>query len=444
MNNILSLVAISLLLNASFVAAQDPMKEVKRADRLLGLYYLDTKLNIEKLWEAKTTIDAVAENPAVSETYKYNLTLGQIYNAVANSETDSMLIYETTGKNYKLKYPLAAITAYKAFLKAKKVAVKDYEHKEVLNSLAETGKYLNNFGSMALNKTKANNELDSDYKLAYENFEAVIVIDKMLRAETKQFLLSNNDDLLKQKYIAAACAVNANMTAQVIPTLEELRAASYPEPLIYESLFNYYLSINETQKAEAVLNEGRSKLPNDKSLLYAEINYFLKLDKLSEIIDKLKHALTLEPDNITIYNTLGNVYDNMCQKEWEQGFTSKGEELFKEAESYYTTGLRKNSEMFELNYNLGALYYNKAALISKEANKLSSDYSKEGTRKYNEKRAEMESYFEKALPYLEKAEQLDAKDRNTLIALKEIYARKGLIDKSNMYKAKLESVGTDK
>ena len=91
-------------------------------------------------------------------------------------------------------------------------------------------------------------------------------------------------------------------------------------------------------------------------------------------------------------------------------------------------------------YSLGACYYNKAAQISKEMNKLSNDYSKEGTRKYDAKKAEMESYFDKALPNFESAEKKDPKDKNTIIALKEIYAKKGNIQKAGEYKAKLEGL----
>jgi hypothetical protein len=62
-------------------------------------------------------------------------------------------------------------------------------------------------------------------------------------------------------------------------------------------------------------------------------------------------------------------------------------------------------------------------------------------KKYNEKKAEMELYFDKALPYFEKAEKIEPKDKNTIIALKEIYAKKSLFDKSNEYKNKLEALG---
>ena len=62
-------------------------------------------------------------------------------------------------------------------------------------------------------------------------------------------------------------------------------------------------------------------------------------------------------------------------------------------------------------------------------------------KKYNAIKAEMDGYFKEALPYFLKAEELDPKDQNTMIALKEIYAREGQLDKSAEYKAKLEALG---
>jgi hypothetical protein len=44
------------------------------------------------------------------------------------------------------------------------------------------------------------------------------------------------------------------------------------------------------------------------------------------------------------------------------------------------------------------------------------------------------------LPYFLKAEKLNDKDKNTLIALKEIHARLNQLDKSNAYKARLDAL----
>ena len=48
--------------------------------------------------------------------------------------------------------------------------------------------------------------------------------------------------------------------------------------------------------------------------------------------------------------------------------------------------------------------------------------------------------FDKALPYFQKAEKVDANDMNTLIALKEIYARKNDLELSNEFKTRIERV----
>ena len=73
---------------------------------------------------------------------------------------------------------------------------------------------------------------------------------------------------------------------------------------------------------------------------------------------------------------------------------------------------------------MGTLYYNKAALLTQEMNAMAEDFTTAGIKKYDAKKTEILDLFEKALPYFQKAEALDANDVNTLIALKEIYARK--------------------
>ena len=52
----------------------------------------------------------------------------------------------------------------------------------------------------------------------------------------------------------------------------------------------------------------------------------------------------------------------------------------------------------------------------------------------------MDGYFDEALPFFETALTLNATDANTLIALKEIYARKNMFDKVNEMKEKLDAI----
>ena len=91
-------------------------------------------------------------------------------------------------------------------------------------------------------------------------------------------------------------------------------------------------------------------------------------------------------------------------------------------------------DYFDAIYNLGALYVNHAARLMTEANAIPMDKIKE----YDAKKAEADAALEKALPYLEQAHQMDPSDRNTMVTLKEIYARKSMLDKVKEMDAKLK------
>ena len=71
---------------------------------------------------------------------------------------------------------------------------------------------------------------------------------------------------------------------------------------------------------------------------------------------------------------------------------------------------------------------------------MESDFSKEGQKKYTEAEKTMQVEFDKALPYFKRAESVNANDKNTLIALKEIYARKDDLKTSKEFKSRLEII----
>lgn len=421
-----------LIITFSFsLNAQESEKLVKKADSRVAGYYLDTEANLSKLWEAKELIDQAISDPAIGQQFRTWSVNGKVYNAICSYESDSILIAQQYGASYSLKHPNAALTAYNSWLRAIDHATKDREKEEALAALTETSRYLNNYGL----KTYESN----DNKAAYNHFVAVVNINSLVTKANMKSIFVKPEDLLEQKYLAAVCAINADMLSEAAPLLEELIANNYNKPYIYEGLFRYYL-LSDEAKAEQVLEKGRKAFPSETSLLFTEINHFLKKGRLNELVDKLNLAIQQEPNNVSVHTTLGNVFDNLCQKAWDEDNMEKGNEYYTQAENNYLNALNIKADDFTSLYSLGALYYNKAALLSKEVNKLSADYSKDGTRKYNERKLEMESYFDKALPYFEKAELASPNDKNTLIALKEIYAKKSQFDKSNAYKAKLESL----
>ena len=65
---------------------------------------------------------------------------------------------------------------------------------------------------------------------------------------------------------------------------------------------------------------------------------------------------------------------------------------------------------------------------------------KKGQEKYDAMQKEVQQQFDDALPYFKRAERMNPSDLNTLIALKEIFARKQDYDTSNEFKDRFEKV----
>ena len=96
----------------------------------------------------------------------------------------------------------------------------------------------------------------------------------------------------------------------------------------------------------------------------------------------------------------------------------------------YKKAIDVNSDYFDANYNLGALYFNKAVNGINEANEMWKPHMSR-TEASEQKKLEDDSkaMFVTAKPFLESAFTADNKDVETIRSLKDIYARTGEDDK---------------
>ena len=421
---------LSLLLTlalCTFVMAQgDPGKDLKKVTRNLANYNLDPAANADALTESAAMIEGVVKSPEFEKESKAWLAYGNVYAENVNSQTQALVL----DPNAPVSTADAVTKTYKGYSKALEYAEKGYEKKDALNGLQSVISNMYYLANILLNR--------QDYAHAYEAYKAVT------QAET---LLDNNDqdgiftkeELQNAQFVTGVCANASGKYTEALKYLAALRDEKYDDPGVYEYLYKTYAALGDNDTADAVLSEGRSMYPDDKGLLFAEINNALAKGDLESLVGKLKKALEAEPDNVSIPTTLGNVYDQLYQKALEEN-PDQGHMYFDSAKLYIQKALDINPDHFDAVYMMGELEYNKAAEIAKEVNALADDYSKEGTKKYDAKKAEMMSQFEKALPYFEHADQLNPKDVNTLIALREIWVRKGDIPKSEEYKARLEAI----
>lgn len=425
---------LALFLVSGVLTAQDPGKAFKEAKKAKSKYDVesDEVKKADLLTKAIASIDEAAASADAFEGKKLSqmwLLRGELYNAVANEDVKKAVIDQA----YVPENKDSGHKAFEAFSKTIETATKSYFKKDAIKGLKVTASHLSNLGLMAFNR--------KDYKGAFENYKGVLDLKDLLNANDDVELMSVEEDLNRHMFMTGMCALGADMKPEATTYLQKLYDKGYEEAGVYDALFKLKIETDEPAALE-ILSKGRMKYPDDEGLRVSEINYYMNNNKFDELVDKLKKAVESDPKNISFYNALGNTYDNLFQRELTAGNKAGADEHFKNALKYYNQGLEVDPTNFFSIYNIGVLYINKANGIVGEMKALEDkgDYSKAGIRAVEEKKSAADKEFAMSLPFFQKAETLNPNDLNTLIALKEIYARSEDFDKSNEFKKRMEVV----
>jgi hypothetical protein len=420
---ILAVLAFALLTGT--ISAQTPAADLIKAANKAVKNIGGKK---DKMALAETAIDAMMKLPENQTNWEALLTKGKFYNE--QSAVDN-LQRQTAGllkKDFKSEYNKSAMMASDALIAASKATQDKKQLKEVISALSEAQGSLGNYVSEFTD--------GKDYVSAYNSLNAGLTTHEALKAVGAKSIFDKVDEYNRQLSLVGLLSVYADKEKESVAVYEKMIALKKDTSYVYSSLYKVKVD-SDPAAALKYLEMGRQKYPDDAQLLFTEINYYLKAGKLEVLTDKLKAGIAKEPKNVSLYFTLGNVYDNLSQKETDP---AKAEGYAAEAMSYYKKTLDLDAKNSDAIYSIGASFYNKAALFSKDMKKLESDFSKEGQKKYDAAQALMLAEFDKALPYFKKAESINPNDQNTLIALKEIFAKKNDMKLSKEFKERLDTV----
>ena len=425
---------LTLTLSFNTIFGQEASQAYKDAKKAYGqAATAESDKRAGKLEDARAQIDIATDGISSFDAKtapKVWLKSGEIYLDLA--KTDFTMI-NLQGADFVAKYPDASTKAYEAYTAALALPdLKKYNKTEALDGLKTVSTFLSNDGRFAFN--------DKDYKKSYESFTAVTKVDELLVANKQASIFESDEKRQEHKYVTGLSAYAAELYDEAKATLEALDAEGYQSEGVYDSLYKIYLQEGKDAEAIAILEKGRSIFPEDEMLRVSEINYYLKAGKLDALTGKLEAAIKADPENVTLYSTLGHVYDNLSQNEYENKNMEKSEEYFNKALQYYTKALEKDGTHFNTIYNTGALYYNKAAHVTRELIEIEEDYSAAGLRKAEAKKSEMMDLFDKALPYFQRAEAVSPNDIGTLSALQEIYARKDDFEMTKEFKSRMDTI----
>ncbi|MFD2999064.1 tetratricopeptide repeat protein [Pontibacter toksunensis] len=154
------------------------------------------------------------------------------------------------------------------------------------------------------------------------------------------------------------------------------------------------------------LSAGLEKQPNSVYLMQEELRYYLKNDRGEEAMEKLDKAIAADPSNASLLAVKGNLLE---RKKDLDGATAT-----------YKKAIEIEPNNFDANYNLGVLEFNKGADVNNRAAKMDyATYQKKGKAL----EAEAKKHYQAALPYFEKALEIQPKDQATMQNLIKLYTR---------------------
>jgi tetratricopeptide (TPR) repeat protein len=383
MLNIKSIVAIMAMLPMGLFAQKDVVSAYNAnqdGDYLKAAEFIDQAILDEKA-------------NVKEKTWRYR---GNIY---TNLASDSTLYAQV---------PDALEKAAASFVKADELDVKQRYSSERMADIARGATIAGNSGISYFNS--------GVYGRAGELFVTASEMTMMLGAVDTMAIFNS-----------ALCFEKASMYDRAVDQYMMCGGYGYQVPDVFLFAANIQKMEGDTAKALTTLQNARQDFPREQALIIEELNIYLVAGQFELAKENLMLAAEQDPTNEILWFSLGSVYDNL--------------EMQDEAVEAYAKSLGIKADYFDANYNLGALYFNMAVQMVNEANDMwKPRMSKDEATKQKELEDGGKAMFSTALPYLEKALEVEPEDRETLRSLRDIYARVGMDEKMLEVSAKLKTL----
>jgi tetratricopeptide (TPR) repeat protein len=206
-------------------------------------------------------------------------------------------------------------------------------------------------------------------------------------------------------YYAGVLAIEAKKYSLAEKYLKKAVEAGYIEHGdTYSYLAEAMKELGKIEEAREILEKGIISNPENQQLIISLINNYMSSGKdPNDIIPLIKKAQEKEPTNINLYIVEGDLLEKLNNIE--------------EAAKCYKKAIAVNSNDFFGYYKLGLLHFNAGAKHSEQA------VNEKDNKEYERLLELADGELKKALPFLEKAFELNPDEISTIQALKEINFR---------------------
>lgn len=315
---------------------------------------------------------------------------GEIYKTIALSDEEATRKIDPNALD-------KAIESYKKVMSLEKEGSSDYGFAQM--NLDQSVDFQQTGLAVAMLNKGVTAYQNSDFEHAYTFF---IDLAKVNPTDTTGFLYG---------------AISANQLEKyqdAVDNYKKVMDIGYKPKSVYSSIISLYLyNLKDYDSALKYIKEAKKAFPDENNFNKLEVDTYIKMEKLDEAISHLKSTIEVEPDNPALYINLGMLYAY--------------DDKYDEAIENYKKGLELKPDDIVGIQNLADTYISKGNVYNKQASEMDiKTFTKEGDKVLEQAK----SWYKKALPLLEKSNELKPDDKNVLSALNGLYIRLKMNDKA--------------
>ncbi|MCG8474302.1 MAG: tetratricopeptide repeat protein [Cytophagales bacterium] len=225
-------------------------------------------------------------------------------------------------------------------------------------------------------------------------------------------------------YYAGISASSAKLYPEALELYDKLIKEFGANENVWTNKIYIQKTTGDTLAALKTAREATLAFPSNSNLAISEIQILLEMNKLDEAKKANKESIAKNPTNPTLYYALG--YINESQNARDESIKA------------YEKAVELKPDYYDAYINLGVVYYDWGRDIKNEANAMDwKTYEKKGKAV----EAKALERFKQALPYFEKAHEVEPKNPGALEAMMNCYNVLQMTDKAQAAEQELNTLG---
>jgi tetratricopeptide (TPR) repeat protein len=419
------ILASALLISVSNFAQKDQIKAAEKA-----LKNGNAAEAVATLTQAESTMGAATD----AEKAQYYFVKGNALADLANKKVEAAKNLSGAAKAYQEVLAVEKTSGKSKYSADAKTALADMKS-QLINAAVDAG--------TAKNYKLASDLLYQAYELDKTDMEKLYyAANYAVNAQDFDRALALYDELKKQNYSGEGTSYYAknvlneqedffgSNAAAKTDRDTKVRLKLYTNPRdekvpskrgeIYKNIALILVQQGKTEEAKKALADAREANPDDTSITLTEANVYLELNDFVTYKKLITDVLAKNPNDADLVYNLGVI-------------AAKTDPI--EAEKYYKRAIEIKPDYTNAYLNLAILKLDADKKIIEEMNKLGT--SEKDNKRYEVLKKQRTDMFNSALPYLEKAYELDAKNEDVANTLLNVYGALEMTDKKKALKAKM-------